>query len=171
MQLVPDIEFRLDDVSKKKSKERNTTTTDDLADIYTPDDEQYKIEDDSSDEDITDKDLLLHIQKKMSKCELFCAPKLEQKTMHISQLPVEIILYIFRWVVSSDLDLRSLEMCSMVCRGFYLCSRDSEIWRLACVRYVIYEMFDCNSIFVLITYHFLLICFVNYCFPEKMSTF
>ncbi|XP_046688585.1 LOW QUALITY PROTEIN: F-box only protein 9-like, partial [Homalodisca vitripennis] len=48
--------------------------------------------------------------------------------------PVEIILYILRWVVSSELDLRSLEMCSSVCRGFYVCSRDSEIWRLVCVR-------------------------------------
>lgn len=48
---------------------------------------------------------------------------------------MEIILYILKWVVSSDLDLRSLEMCSRVCRGFYLCSRDPEIWRLACIRY------------------------------------
>lgn len=47
---------------------------------------------------------------------------------------MEILLYIFKWIVSSDLDLRSLEICSAVCRGFYLCARDSEIWRLACIR-------------------------------------
>lgn len=47
---------------------------------------------------------------------------------------MEMILNILRWVVSSDLDFRSLEMFSMVCRGFYLCARDSEIWRLACVK-------------------------------------
>lgn len=32
-------------------------------------------------------------------------------------------MYIFRWVVSSDLDLRSLEQLSLVCRGFYICAR------------------------------------------------
>lgn len=52
--------------------------------------------------------------------------------LHISCLPTEIILNILRWVVSCNLDLRSLEQCSMVCKGFYLCARDTEIWRLAC---------------------------------------
>jgi len=65
---------------------------------------------------------------------VFCLYVFFFKATHISALPMEIILYIFRWVVSSDLDLRSLEMCSHVCRGFYLCSRDPEIWRLACAR-------------------------------------
>lgn len=54
--------------------------------------------------------------------------------IHISSLPTEIILYILRWVVSSNLDMRSLEQCSMVCKGFYLISRDMEIWRLACFK-------------------------------------
>merc|ERR1719394_2427296 len=51
---------------------------------------------------------------------------------HISRLPVEIIINILRWVVSSDLDLRSLEMFSMVCKGFYMCARDETVWKLAC---------------------------------------
>lgn len=54
--------------------------------------------------------------------------------MHMSSLPMEIVLYIFRWVVSSELDIRSLEIISRVCRGFYVCARDAEIWRMACVR-------------------------------------
>lgn len=74
-------------------------------------------------------------------------------------LPREILMYIFRWVVSSDLDLRALEQLSLVCRGFYICarsapplcesrsllcaylvilrsyiSRDPEIWHSACAR-------------------------------------
>ncbi|XP_031631673.1 F-box only protein 9 [Contarinia nasturtii] len=53
---------------------------------------------------------------------------------HISDLPTEIILFILRWVVSSNLDVRSLEQCSMVCKGFYLLARDMEIWRLACFK-------------------------------------
>lgn len=56
--------------------------------------------------------------------------------LHISDLPMEIILYILRWVVSSNLDLRALEQCSMVSKGFYLCARDSEIWKQACFTYV-----------------------------------
>lgn len=56
------------------------------------------------------------------------------QTTHISALPMEIVLYILRWVVSSELDLRSLEMFSRVCRGFYISARDTEIWRLACIR-------------------------------------
>lgn len=54
------------------------------------------------------------------------------ESAHISNLPVEIVLHILRWVVSSNLDLRSLEQCSMVCKGFYICARDDDIWRLAC---------------------------------------
>lgn len=58
------------------------------------------------------------------------------KETHISALPTEILLYILRWVVSSDLDLRSLEMFGQTCRGFYLCARDQEIWRSSCERYI-----------------------------------
>ncbi|KAG8237807.1 hypothetical protein J437_LFUL002415 [Ladona fulva] len=53
---------------------------------------------------------------------------------HISALPMEILIYILRWVVSTHLDLRSLEACSAVCRGFFLCTHDPEIWRLASLR-------------------------------------
>ncbi|KAJ4948580.1 hypothetical protein JOQ06_020113 [Pogonophryne albipinna] len=54
--------------------------------------------------------------------------------MHISELPREILMYIFRWVVSSELDMRALQQLSLVCRGFYMCARDPEIWHSACSR-------------------------------------
>lgn len=54
--------------------------------------------------------------------------------LHIANLPTEIVLYILRWVVSGNLDLRALEQCSMVCKGFYLLARDPEIWRSACFK-------------------------------------
>lgn len=41
-------------------------------------------------------------------------------------LPPEVLIYIFRWVVSSDLDLRALEQLSLVCRGFYICARSDQ---------------------------------------------
>lgn len=53
---------------------------------------------------------------------------------HIGQLPSEVLNYILKWVVSSELDVKSLESCSEVCRGFYLAARDQEIWRLMCLK-------------------------------------
>lgn len=53
---------------------------------------------------------------------------------HFADLPIEIIHHILRWVVSADLDMRSLEQCALVSKGFYLCTRDTEIWRLACIK-------------------------------------
>ncbi|XP_075147851.1 F-box only protein 9 [Haematobia irritans] len=53
---------------------------------------------------------------------------------HISELPSELLLYIMRWVVSNQLDMRSLEQCAAVCKGMYLVARDEEIWRSACVK-------------------------------------
>ncbi|EDV92964.1 F-box only protein 9 [Drosophila grimshawi] len=52
--------------------------------------------------------------------------------LHISDLPPEILIHILRWVVSSQLDMRSLEQFSAVCKGFYVYGRDEELWRLAC---------------------------------------
>ncbi|KAH8020695.1 hypothetical protein HPB51_002644 [Rhipicephalus microplus] len=63
-----------------------------------------------------------------------CSVALEQKATHISDLPREVFMFILRWVVSSDLDILSLEAVSKVCRGFYLCARDPELWHTACIR-------------------------------------
>lgn len=54
------------------------------------------------------------------------------QTTHISALPSEVLIDIFRWVVSSDLDVRSLEQCARVCRGFYVCARDPQLWKMVC---------------------------------------
>lgn len=67
-------------------------------------------------------------------CERPSDEKVLQTSLHISDLPTEIILYIFKWVVSRDLDVRSLEYLGLVCRGFYILARDPEIWRLACTK-------------------------------------
>lgn len=96
VQLVPDIEFRLDYVTKKKPEKQDILTTKNLEGtgryriifakyllfcIYLDKliNEKYKIEDDSSDEEMKEQDLLLHIQRKLNKSELFCISKFEQK--------------------------------------------------------------------------------------------
>lgn len=42
------------------------------------------------------------------------------------------MLQIYRYVIGEDLDLASLESLGLVCRGFYLLSKDSNLWRSIC---------------------------------------
>lgn len=118
MQLVPDIEFKVN--------------------YSRPDADQvegnYREENDVDGEI---EDLVAYFEHQLTLENSFpkiCTPEMERSQMHISALPREILMYIFRWVVSSDLDMRALEQLSLVCRGFYMCARDPEIWRLACLR-------------------------------------
>ncbi|XP_076241096.1 F-box only protein 9 [Calliopsis andreniformis] len=128
VQLVPDIEFRLYESTKVKSNDDNVEgLNNDLDNI----DDNNK---NQNDEGIEESDLFIKLCKIMNNNKCVCFPKFEQDTTHISALPMEIMLYILRWVVSDELDFRSLEMFSRVCRGFYISARDTEIWRLACVR-------------------------------------
>ncbi|XP_074093305.1 F-box only protein 9 [Macrotis lagotis] len=119
MQLVPDIEFK---ITYTRSPDG-----DGVGNSY--------IED--NDDDSKMADLLSYFQQQLTFQESMlklCQPELDTSQTHISVLPMEVLMYIFRWVVSSDLDLRSLEQLSLVCRGFYICARDPEIWRLACLK-------------------------------------
>ncbi|CAI9617093.1 unnamed protein product [Staurois parvus] len=82
-------------------------------------------------------DLLSYFQQQLTFQEpalKLCQPEYDVTQTHISELPMEVLMYVFRWVVSSELDLRSLEQLSLVCKGFYICARDPEIWRLACLK-------------------------------------
>lgn len=114
MQLVPDIESKMDFFQQRPSRERQDS--------------------ESSTDDSVDEDLVRHFQGISIDDSGVCQPKFEQRAVHISSLPTEVLMYIFRWVVSSQLDLRSLEMLSQVCRGFYMCARDEGLWKSACHR-------------------------------------
>ncbi|CAA9995472.1 unnamed protein product [Nesidiocoris tenuis] len=93
-------------------------------------------EDEEEEFDPESMDLLthLHILSLRKQIRISCHPRHPSNATHISALPLEVLQYILRWVVSSDLDLRSLEMCARVCRGFYMSCRDQELWRSACMR-------------------------------------
>uniref|UniRef100_A0A672K6I9 F-box only protein n=1 Tax=Sinocyclocheilus grahami TaxID=75366 RepID=A0A672K6I9_SINGR len=111
MQLVPDIEFKINYRGNSY------------------------LEDNENDRKIDD--LLTYFQQQLTLCDgtmKLCEPETDTTQLHISALPFEVLMYIFRWVVSCDLDLRALEQLSLVCRGFYICARDPEIWRSACLR-------------------------------------
>ncbi|KAM9365196.1 F-box only protein 9 [Pholidichthys leucotaenia] len=119
MQLVPDIEFKIN-YSRPPDADRGGGNY---------------MEDNEADGEI--EDLLTYFEQQLTLENSFpkiCTPEFEVTQMHISALPREILMYIFRWVVSSDLDMRALEQLSLVCRGFYICARDPEIWRSACLK-------------------------------------
>lgn len=119
MQLVPDIEFKIN--------YNRPSDTDRVGGSYT----------ENNDGEGEMEDLLVYFQHQLTLESSFpkiCTPEFEMTQMHISALPREILMYIFRWVVSSDLDMRALEQLSLVCRGFYICARDPEIWRSACLK-------------------------------------
>ncbi|KAL1244499.1 F-box only protein [Trichinella spiralis] len=70
----------------------------------------------------------------VSKVWRICEPNVEQQLTHISALPVEILMQIFRLVVSADLDVAQLEQLSMVCGGFYCLARNSDLWHAICAK-------------------------------------
>uniref|UniRef100_A0A8C7W012 F-box only protein n=1 Tax=Oncorhynchus mykiss TaxID=8022 RepID=A0A8C7W012_ONCMY len=114
MQIVPDIEFK---INYSRSPDPDGGNENDM------------------DGEIEDLLAYFHQQLTLQDNSLkICVPEVDIAQMHISALPPEVLMYIFRWVVSRDLDLRALEQLSLVCRGFYICARDPEIWRSACLR-------------------------------------
>jgi len=137
--LVPDIEFKTFEHTKtskrrpkKLPKEETIEETDDAEEV--PD-----LPEDHDDEEEF-QDLLLRFSKMKLKGSPLCEPESSSmttssaQTTHISSLPMELIIYILKWVVSTELDLKSLENFSQVCRGFFVASRASDIWRLVCVQ-------------------------------------
>lgn len=60
------------------------------------------------------------------------ANKLKTGAMHIRDLPHDLILVIFRYVIGEELDLASLESLGLVCRGFYIITHDPSLWRSIC---------------------------------------
>ncbi|XP_025890067.1 F-box only protein 9 [Nothoprocta perdicaria] len=119
MQLVPDIEFKITYTRSPDSEGVGKRCAED------------------SEDDGQMADLLTDFQQQLTLQESsvkLCQPELDVSQTHISVLPLEVLMYIFRWVVSSDLDLRSLEQLSLVCRGFYICARDPEIWHQVCLK-------------------------------------
>lgn len=131
----PDIEFKMYDKLKTTIQIVNSATN-----VESDTTKQVTGDDNKNVEDLSCVDLVHRFQTSIANGNgnLFNRDTAEgvivTDGLHISSLPTEIVLYILRWVVSSNLDMRSLEQCSMVCKGFYLIARDTEIWRLACFK-------------------------------------
>lgn len=85
-------------------------------------------------DEVLEDDLVTHFHNLQVENRKICVQEFEQSSTHISVLPVELLIYIFKWVVSIDLDIKQLEVLSEVSRGFYICARDEEIWKQICLR-------------------------------------
>ncbi|XP_055848846.1 F-box only protein 9 [Episyrphus balteatus] len=136
VQLDPDIEFKAYEASKipqpiENEPNNNNNVTAAKGKVDVPPDEE-------DDEEPLEKDLFIRFQNDIAKQGRLIMsnrdPGVIGTEMHISDLPTEILLYILRWVVSTQLDMKSLEQCAAVCKGIYLCARDEEIWRQACLK-------------------------------------
>lgn len=121
VQLVPDIEFRIKDFANQNLSSDNEDDDGDEADLSQDPDDMHHLAD------------LANRFHSLSVTGI-CQPHFETRMTHISAIPLELIMYIFKWVVSTELDIKSLERLGRVCKGFYACARDPDIWKLACLR-------------------------------------
>lgn len=133
IQIVPDIEFRIYESTKLQNNQNENLKSENSNKL---DDD---IEEDVEDECLDGVDLMLRFKLALQKNERMIEKLMDKgvilsSDIHFGDLPTEIILYILRWVVSADLDMISLEKCSEVCKGLYICARDPEIWRQACAK-------------------------------------
>lgn len=126
IQLDPDIEFK----SYTQTAQQKQKVKDDNNKAGTSSSSKQ------ADFDEVVEDLIEAFQSEYRKgvCESSLAPGIITTNLHISALPVEVFLVILKWLVSNDLDFKSLERFGRVCKGFYLLSRDQEIWKMACTK-------------------------------------
>lgn len=127
--LVPDIEFKAFEHNTKRRQGQSAQAKESLGDEAT--DEEIEDIPETEEEDV---DLLLKFSRMKIKSAGLCQEDKESNVCHISRLPMEVLIQILQWVVSADLDLRSLENFSRVCRGFFVASRASDIWRKVCIQ-------------------------------------
>jgi len=129
--LVPNIEYQTFDYTGKNFKVKANNEQSEVKD----DNENIPPSNSLDNEDDDDVSNLIFKFARMETSEqVLIKPEFDTHMTHIGRLPSEVMNLILKWVISSDLDFKSLESCSEVCRGFYLASRDEEIWRLICLK-------------------------------------
>ncbi|CAH1729349.1 unnamed protein product [Chironomus riparius] len=134
VQLEPNIEYKVYQATLAEN-EQKAAYSKNIASSSKGSTENTQIENDDDDLE----DLIDSFQKELSLenkpiCESSYLPGTLRTGKHISALPVEVLLLILKYVVSNDLDMKSLERFGRVCKGFFLLSRDPEIWKLACYK-------------------------------------
>ncbi|XP_015756888.1 PREDICTED: F-box only protein 9-like, partial [Acropora digitifera] len=102
LQLVPDIESKIKDFTNfnLESEDEDDTYDDNLQTLQ----DAYDI---SNLDDSTIRFNALSVNG-------ICRPQYETRMTHISDIPLELIMYIFKWVVSTELDMKSLDQLARV---------------------------------------------------------
>ncbi|KAH8353810.1 hypothetical protein KR084_002550 [Drosophila pseudotakahashii] len=139
-QIIPDIEFRFYEQQKQLSGDASKKYHN-LASDLAKQLELGQPEGSSGGEEIVD-NLYEKFQQDLRQDNIYNGKMIASSRdasvlttgLHIADLPPEIVMRILRWVVSAQLDMRSLEQCAAVSKGFYVYARDEELWRLACVK-------------------------------------
>lgn len=126
-QLVPDIEFR---IYKSELQKHHDSSMENISFIKPSNSQNQNI----SNEEVNLIGKLIDLNIDEENNFFLCQPEKDQLQVHISQLPREVLTYILKWIVSNNLDMKSLEQFSMVCKCFYVIARDPEIWKLASIR-------------------------------------
>lgn len=125
--IFPDIEqeFRMGQTDSPKSSDVTTPA-------YASDDEN--LDEEGNNEVASSRNRFC--QKFDDNCNWLCEPEvpLAADKLHISMMPYDVMMKIFCHVALPDFDLRSLEQCALVCRGFYALARGPELWKEACLR-------------------------------------
>jgi len=126
--LVPNIELETFDYTGRNMKKKSPSVA--------KEEEAKAIVEDPKEVNEAELEGLCQKFSRMRSTEKSSLIQMEVKTdeVHLGDLPSEVINYILKWVVSKELDLRSLERVAAVCRGLYLAARDQDIWRLACAK-------------------------------------
>lgn len=137
MHLYPDIEKQIfreqceasarAAANEKSNAPKNIVSTETKQEGVDQVDEENKIE-------LIERIREAHYEANQMKYYGHCKPqyKPKQNSIHISDLPREMLVHIFRFIVGQELDLSSLESAGLVCRGFFLLSRDQSLWRRIC---------------------------------------
>lgn len=135
-QLVPDIDFQIRDEIQQAQRLKSENKKNSVENVSGPGPSTSHEVDSDVDQEL--EKLMDHFNKTMAISIGYCmkgsSPGTISTGFHFSDLPVEILLFILKWVVSNDLDFKSLEQFSHVCRGFYLAARDQEVWKIACMK-------------------------------------
>jgi F-box protein 9 len=123
VQLVPDIEYRVhsQDTPRHLREEGNDSSDED--------EEEGEVRSEVVEEGVVS---ITESLRHMNLRSPVCQPDRLTRATHISSLPCEVLRLVLHCVVSVHLDMRSLEQCSMVCRGFYCLTRQPGLWRMAC---------------------------------------
>lgn len=128
--LVPDIEYKIHDLTKANEPARSHKT-------QIKDDPPVQGHFDEDEDHLDDtEDLYARFTDSLHEAGggRWCQNFTTTPSTHISDLPFEVLLIITRWIVSDDLDIQALEKCALVSKGFYLHARDPKLWRVICLK-------------------------------------